>query len=72
MKPNFVQKMKIIGFVLLVIGISAPFIAPFYLVSKLREWSEREPVGLVGLIVLTTVASLLLAFLGALLYEGKI
>lgn len=72
MKPNLIPKMKIIGFVFLVIGISAPFIAPFYLVAKLREWSEREPVAMVGLIVLTTIASLALAFLGVLMYEGRI
>jgi len=35
--------MEIIGFILLVIGVSAPFVLPYYFVSKLREWGEREP-----------------------------
>lgn len=72
MKYKLLPTMKIIGFIFLVIGVSAPFVLPYYFVSKLREWGEREPVALVGLIVLTTVASLAIAFLGVLLYEGKI
>lgn len=69
---SFLYKMKIIGAILFFLGVLTPMVFPFYLVDKFREWNDRDPVSMAGLIALVSVLSTLAAVCGYFIFWGKI